>query len=118
MFQTKEVYENDMDLLHRNTTVHVARKPLPRGEKKIWRVNRSTEFSTDVFINTMLLMFRDPVTSSKSDLGGQVTADSEEGRLEEVLAASGAEYGKDNYKRVRGRRMPRPLAGEKLQVFL
>ena len=65
-----------------------------------------------------MLMFRDPVTSSKSDLGGQVTADSEEGRLEEVLAASGAEYGKDNYKRVRGRRMPRPLAGEKLQVFL
>ena len=50
MFQTKEVYENDMDLLHRNTTVHVARKPLPRGEKKIWRVNRSTEFSTDVFL--------------------------------------------------------------------
>ena len=61
-------------------------------------------------------MFRDPVTSSKSDLGAQVTADSEEGRLEEVLAASGAEYGRDNYKRVRGRRVPRPLAGEKLQV--
>ena len=38
--QTKEAYEDDMILLPRNTTVHVARTPLPRGEKKIWRVNR------------------------------------------------------------------------------
>ena len=68
------------------------RVPLARGEKKTWRVEREE---------------RRPEVSNV-----EVTSTSEDGRLDEVLAVSGQEYGRDNWERIRRQRGPRPLAGE------
>lgn len=38
--QTKLIYTDDSQLIPRGTTVLVKRVPLPRGEKKTWRVER------------------------------------------------------------------------------
>lgn len=108
--QTGKVYTTEEELIPRGTTVQIRRVPLARGEKKTWRVER--------------------VEGRNSRAAGEVsslvvTSTSEEGRLDQVpplldylltpfqvLGASGAEYGKENWERVWRPRAPRPLAGE------
>ena len=70
----------------------VKRVPLPHGVKKTWRQERS---------------------EARAELSNlEVTSTSEEGRMDQVLAVSGMEYGKDQWERIRRPRQPRPLAGE------
>ena len=105
------IYSDDTQLIPRGTTVQVKRVPLPRGEKKTWRVERESR--------------------DKRELSNvEVTSTSEEGRMDQVivdviendddfnndflqvLAVSGQEYGKDNWERIWRPKGPRPLAGE------
>lgn len=90
--QNKTIYDNknEKQLIPRGVTVLVKRVPMPRGEKKVWREERvEKELSTQ-----------------------EVTSTSEEGRLDQVLAVSGLEYGKENWERIRKYRPPRPLSGD------
>ena len=92
--QSKFVYSDDGELISRGTTVLVKRVPLPHGVKKTWRQERAE-------------------VQNRAELSNlEVTSTSEEGRMEEVLAVSGLEYGKDQWERIRRPRQPRPLAGE------
>ena len=97
--QTGNVYTVEAELIPRGTTVLIRRVPCNRGEKKTWRPE----------------YVRAEGRGSRG--GGElsslvVTSTSEEGRLDQVLGASGAEYGKENWERVWRPRAPRPLAGE------
>jgi len=98
--QTKSVYSDDAELIPRGTTVLVKRMPMPRGEKKTWRAEKSSGSHGHGLSGADLL-------SSQV-----VTSTSEEGRMEQVLAASGVEYGKDSWERIYRPRAPRPLVGE------
>ena len=92
--QSKFVYSDDSELIARGTTVLVKRVPLPHGVKKTWRQERSE-------------------VQNRAELSNlEVTSTSEEGRMDQVLAVSGMEYGKDQWERIRRPRQPRPLAGE------
>jgi len=98
--QSGKIYTVEEELIPRGTTVMVRRVPMPRGEKKTWQVEPKVE--------------RTKTRGGGGEVSSLVvTSTSEEGRLDQVLEASGAEYGKDNWERVwRGPRAPRPLAGE------
>ena len=80
--QSKFVYSDDGELISRGTTVLVKRVPLPHGVKKTWRQERA-----DV--------------QNRAELSNlEVTSTSEEGRMDQVLAVSGQEYGKENWERI------------------
>lgn len=99
--QTKLVYTDDGELIPRGTTVLVRRMPMPRGEKKTWRAEKSSGSGGHSSGGGV-----DPLSSEV------VTSTSEEGRMEQVLAASGVEYGKESWERIYRPRAARPLAGE------
>ena len=60
------MYNDDKQLIPRGTTVQVKRVPMPRGEKKTWRVERETNIK-DVMVSNV-----------------EVTSTSEEGRMDQV----------------------------------
>ena len=97
------MYTDEAELIPRGTTVLVRRMPMPGGEKKTWRAEKTSG------------------PGGLSLQGGElsslvVTSTSEEGRMDQVLAASGGEYGRDNWERICRPRVARPLAGEAVKA--
>ena len=95
------MYTDDGELIPRGTMVFVSRIPLPRGEIKNWRTEKSS--GTDGHSIDVVDLFSTQV----------VTSTSEEGRMKQVVAGSGVEFGKEICMSIPGS----TLDGDKVDRF-
>ena len=81
----------ESEMIARNTSVRVARKPLQYKEKKIWREDR-------VVKSELAAALVDDVRSGDT---GDTPLATEEDRLQQIVDISGNEYGVTNWEKTR-----------------
>jgi E3 ubiquitin-protein ligase RBBP6 len=96
---TEEVFGNEDDLIPKNTTLIIARHPLPQGQKKIWEeeksaaLNSATVASNDGKSGSSVLF---KSNMSKTDL-------SEEDKISQMMSNSAEMYNQKNWLLLKGR---------------
>lgn len=103
--QTQAVYEKDDDLIPKNSSLVVARHPLPKGQKKVWEEEVLPVAPASSSAPTSKVGGKNASASISG--GAFATGDeedaSEEDKLNAMMANSNEMYGRSNWIHFRGR---------------
>ena len=107
--QTSQVYNNDEDLIPKNSTLIIARHPLPSGQKKVWEEEKLAP-TTANSINSNSTATVKGTSASSAISGGafkkhdtEAESATEDDKITAMMDESTKMYASENWQNVRGR---------------
>jgi len=97
--QTNETYEDEEELIPKNSTLIVARHPLPSGQKKVWEEESA---SSAAMISSSSASSGNGVASILSSMGDD-DGNTEEDKLTKMMSNSTEMYDQKNWVTFRGK---------------
>ena len=107
--QTSQVYSSDEDLIPKNSTLIVARRPLQSGQKRVWEEEKLPSITSNSTVSSTTATSK--VTSASSAISGgafkkhdtEAESATEADKIDAMMDESTKMYASENWQNLRGR---------------